>query len=94
MIGRLLVTDWAPDSVEGDKVLFLFDGGTLTNGQLDAIHLAPDELLGYRFHDIAQIHDLTISRLARRLVHAHTAHLVGGSHYLEHGTRLEEADGP
>jgi ADP-ribose pyrophosphatase YjhB (NUDIX family) len=26
-IGKLLVTDWAPTSKDGDKVLFVFDGG-------------------------------------------------------------------
>jgi 8-oxo-dGTP pyrophosphatase MutT (NUDIX family) len=33
-IGRLLVADWAPHPFEGDKLLFVFDGGTLgKNGQ-------------------------------------------------------------
>lgn len=43
-IHRLLVTDWAPSPSEGDKVLFVFDGGTLTDAQLDAIELQADEL--------------------------------------------------
>ncbi|MEV4671766.1 MULTISPECIES: NUDIX hydrolase [Actinomadura] len=84
-IGRLLVADWAPNDSEGDKVLFLFDGGTLTPEHLNAIRLDPDELVGYRFHDITQIHDLTIPRLARRLVHAHAAHHDSTTRYLEHG---------
>ncbi len=29
-VGPLLVADWAPQSEEGDKPLFVFDGGTLT----------------------------------------------------------------
>lgn len=29
-IGRLLVVDWAPNPGEGDKLLFLFDGGLLS----------------------------------------------------------------
>ena len=28
--GRLLVIDWAPHPAEGDKLLFIFDCGTLT----------------------------------------------------------------
>lgn len=87
-IGRLLVADWAPNEAEGDKVLFLFDGGTLATDQLNAIRPDPSELVGYHFHDIAQIHDLTIPRLARRLVHAHAAHRDGGTRYLEHGERV------
>ncbi|MUN35123.1 NUDIX hydrolase [Actinomadura litoris] len=84
-IGRLLVADWAPNGAEGDKVLFVFDGGSLTADQLSAIRTDPDELVGYHFHDIARIHELTIPRLARRLVHAHAAHQDGTTHYLEHG---------
>lgn len=84
-IGRLLVADWAPDDAEGDKILLLFDGGALTARQLNAIRLDPNELVGYRFHDIAQIHDLTIPRLARRLLHAHAARRDGTTRYLEHG---------
>ncbi|NVI92911.1 NUDIX hydrolase [Actinomadura sp. BRA 177] len=87
-IGRLLVADWAPNESEGDKVLFLFDGGTLTAAQLSTIRLDPSELVGYHFHDITQIHDLTIPRLARRLVHAHAAHRDGTTRYLEHGNQI------
>ncbi|GAA2258303.1 NUDIX hydrolase [Actinomadura luteofluorescens] len=84
-IGRLLVTDWAPNEAEGDKVLFLFDGGALTTDQLTVIRLNPGELVGCNFYDIAQIHALTIPRLARRLVHAHAAHCDDSTRYLEHG---------
>ncbi|CAM5738359.1 hypothetical protein SALBM311S_01862 [Streptomyces alboniger] len=28
-LGRLLAVDWAPNATEGDKVLYLFDGGKL-----------------------------------------------------------------
>ena len=87
-IGRLLVADWAPNGAEGDKVLFIFDGGFLTTDQLNAIHIDPSELVGYHFNDITQIHDLTIPRLARRLVHAHAAHIDGTTRYLEHGERI------
>ncbi|MEW2354605.1 NUDIX hydrolase [Spirillospora sp. NPDC029432] len=86
-IGRLLVADWAPEQPEGDKVLFVFDGGTLTGDQLAAIELDPGELVGYAFHDIGRVHELTIDRLARRIVHGHAAWLDGGTRYLEHGER-------
>ena len=49
------------------------------------IRLAPDELTAYAFHDVARVHELTISRLARRIVHGHAAHNDGTSSYLEHG---------
>jgi hypothetical protein len=43
-VGPLLVADWAPHPGEGDKLLLIFDGGTLTADQLDGIRLQADEL--------------------------------------------------
>lgn len=84
-IGRLLVADWAPNQTEGDKLLFIFDGGILAAEHRDKIQLAPDEIAAYEFHDVAQIHELTIARLARRIVHGHAARGDGSTRYLEHG---------
>ena len=84
-IGRLLVTDWAPNQAEGDKLLFIFDGGVLSREYRENIHLAPDELTAYAFHDVARVHELTITRLARRIIYGHTARNDGTSRYLEHG---------
>jgi hypothetical protein len=87
---RLLVADWAPaeGEGEGDKILFLFDGGALARDEFDAICLDAVELVGYQFYDIAQIHNLTIGRLARRLVHGHAGCLDGTTRYLENGERF------
>jgi ADP-ribose pyrophosphatase YjhB (NUDIX family) len=46
-LGALLVVDWAPAEHEGDKLLFIFDGGTLDAEQLAAIRLQPAELRSY-----------------------------------------------
>src|SRR5699024_6407182 len=69
-LGPLLVVDWAPAEAEGDKILFIFDGGTLTADQLSAIRLQPSELVEYAFHDLTQADELLIPRLARRLAQA------------------------
>ena len=84
-IGRLLVVDWAPNQTEGDKLLFLFDGGKLAAEYVDKIQLPLDELTSYEFHDVAQIHELTISRLAHRIVHGQAARKDGSTRYLEYG---------
>jgi 8-oxo-dGTP pyrophosphatase MutT (NUDIX family) len=84
-IGRLLVADWAPNDTEGEKMLFIFDGGMLTADDRSEIQLPPDELTAYEFHDVAQVHELTITRLARRIVHGHAARKDGSTRYLEHG---------
>ncbi|MFF4495468.1 NUDIX domain-containing protein [Streptomyces sp. NPDC001546] len=84
-IGRLLVVDWAPNPGEGDKVLYLFDGGCLTADDRRQIALQVDELRGYDFHDADQVPDLTIPRLARRIAAGIKARGRGLTAYLEHG---------
>lgn len=87
-IGRLLVADWAPHPDEGDKVLFVFDGGHLAPGYLGRIRLEPDELTDWAFHAPGLIGPLLIPRLARRVSAAITARSTGQTAYLEHGERI------
>jgi ADP-ribose pyrophosphatase YjhB (NUDIX family) len=84
-IGRLLAVDWAPSPSEGDKQLFVFDGGVLDQRRLDQIVLDPAELTGYGFHDVASIAEVTIPRLARRIAHGARAREQGTVVYLENG---------
>ncbi|MGA4545620.1 NUDIX domain-containing protein [Uniformispora flossi] len=84
-IGRLLVVDWAPNPGEGDKVLYLFDGGHLSTAQLQQITLQADELRSYDFYDADQVPGLTIPRLARRVAVGIDARRSGLTDYLEHG---------
>lgn len=84
-IGRLLVIDWAPNQTEGDKLLFVFNGGVLTSDERQKIKLDPSELTGYDFHAVEQVHELTITRLVRRIQHGHQALQDGTTRYLEYG---------
>ncbi|MGV9375754.1 NUDIX domain-containing protein [Nonomuraea sp. NPDC003707] len=84
-IGRLLVVDWAPHPQEGDKVLFVFDGGTLESDVIKQIRFADKELSAYEFHRVDESDDLLIERLARRINAAATARERGETVYLEHG---------
>ncbi|MGW5341958.1 NUDIX domain-containing protein [Streptomyces sp. NPDC004050] len=84
-IGRLLVVDWAPSPGEGDKVLYLFDGGCLSADDRRQITLQADELRGYDFHNADQVAELTIPRLARRIAAAIQARAADLTAYLEHG---------
>lgn len=88
-IGRLLVVDWAPNPGEGDKVLYLFDGGRLDAEHRQQIVLQADELRGYDFHGADQVPDLTIPRLARRIAAGTQARTDGLTAYLEHGQSPE-----
>ncbi|MEU3212988.1 NUDIX hydrolase [Nocardiopsis alba] len=84
-IGRLLVVDWAPTPAEGDKQLFVFDGGVLDQYWLDQIILDQDELAGYGFHEVTEVGTVTIPRLVRRIAQGDRARREGVTLYLESG---------
>ena len=84
-IGPLLVADWAPAANEGEKVLFIFDGGELASEYRDQIELEAAEIAGYAFHDPELVDTLLIPRLARRVKAAIEARSQSATLYLEHG---------
>ncbi|WP_025274181.1 NUDIX domain-containing protein [Haloglycomyces albus] len=80
--GSLLACDWAPSDAEGDKILFVFDGGQLTDDEFQAIHLQRSELAAAEFVPLTDITHRLPTRLQRRLtVAAQTTTTM----YLEHG---------
>ena len=87
-VGRLLVVDWAPNEREGDKILWIFDGGELTDEQHAAIWVDGVEIDKYAYHHRSQLDDLLIPRLARRVHAAIDARAKGETQYLEHGAHL------
>jgi ADP-ribose pyrophosphatase YjhB (NUDIX family) len=82
---RLLAIDWAPNDAEGDKVLYLFDGGQITTALMSRIELQADELRGFHFVPLADVEKRTIPRLARRIQTAAKARESATPIYLEHG---------
>ncbi|WP_369247279.1 hypothetical protein [Streptomyces sp. R41] len=75
----------APNGAEGDKVLYLFDGGELSPETVEGIHLQADELKAVRFVPPHEIADRTIPRLTRRILAAIEARVESAPVYLEHG---------
>jgi 8-oxo-dGTP diphosphatase len=90
-IGRLLVADWAPHPAEGDKILFVFDGGPLGPDQAGLIRPDPVEIAGWAFHDPDLLGMLLPARLARRITAALDARSAAHTAYLEHGHRVQAA---
>lgn len=86
-IAGLLLVDWAPAPKEGDKMLFVFDGGQLTDEQYAAVTPDGQEIGTTAFHDPAAIDDLMPDRLVRRVRTALDAAPGRSEHYAEHGTR-------
>nr|WP_298460692.1 NUDIX hydrolase [uncultured Cellulomonas sp.] len=66
----LLVSDWAPHPAEGDKLLFIFRGGTLAQEDLDRFDLDHRELSEAQFFRVEELAGLMPERLARRVSHA------------------------
>jgi ADP-ribose pyrophosphatase YjhB (NUDIX family) len=84
-IGQHLVVDWAPAEQEGDKLLFVFDGGTLDAAQLGQLQPDGTEVVEYRFVDLPELDRYVPARLVRRLRTALTARHRGMPLYAEHG---------
>ena len=82
-IGGLLVVDWAPAEDEGDKLLFVFDGGVLSPETIP--RASPAEIDGWDFVDVTKVADRVPERLSRRIDAALSARRRGSAAYLEHG---------
>jgi len=82
-VGRLLVVDWAPNPADGDKLLFVFDGGVLPTSTVVVVDGA--EIDGYRYVLDEEIDALLIPRLARRVHAAIACRAHAATGYLEHG---------
>jgi 8-oxo-dGTP diphosphatase len=87
-VGRLLVVDWAPHPDEGDKLLFVFDGGTLAAPRLASFALASEEIAEVAHHAAEHLQDFVSSRLVPRLSAAIAAAQDGSTAYLQNGQPL------
>ena len=63
---RLISVDWAPNEREGDKILFMFDCGTLGSDEA-RIKLPADELDRWEWVELGQLDDYVIERIANRV---------------------------
>lgn len=81
-----LVIDWAPAPNEGDKILFVFDGGILTDAALDNVTFPDGEISQARLIPPHQFDTYLPNRLARRLHLALQARQQHRTIYAEHGT--------
>ncbi|MFG3419992.1 NUDIX domain-containing protein [Micromonospora sp. NPDC048063] len=85
-LGPMLVVDWAPAEHEGDKLLFIFDGGSLGAKQERDIRFADGEITEWRYVGAESLDQYGPARLARRIRSAIAAHSNGISAYAEHGS--------
>jgi ADP-ribose pyrophosphatase YjhB (NUDIX family) len=89
-VGPLLVVDWAPSPGEGDKVLFIFEGGVIEAGS--QLQLPVAELSEVRYFNPEELPSALNDRLVRRVTAAMVANTAHQTNYLEHGVPLSRAD--
>ncbi|GHJ47950.1 hypothetical protein Cs7R123_52920 [Catellatospora sp. TT07R-123] len=82
--GQPLVVDWAPLAPEGDKLLFIFDGGTLSDEDVRSFVFADGEIEETRFVEAADLEEYVPKRLADRLRLALAARQEDRCVYAEH----------
>lgn len=88
-IGRLLVVDWKPrHGVWGDIISFVFDGGVLTEDEIVAIKLQPDELRAVHRLAVADIAKRVRPSMHRRIAQADQAARSGETIYLQFSRRV------
>jgi len=82
-VGPLLAVDWAPSPSEGDKVLFIFQGGAIESES--QLQLPEAELSEVRYFERTQLARVLHERLTRRVTAAMNAKADEATRYLEHG---------
>ncbi len=81
---RLLVTDWAPILRE-EHVAFVFDGGELTDDELEGIELRLGDVDSWAYLPPEELFVMLEPRLTRRVTAALDARLAERTDYLENG---------
>lgn len=86
-IGDLLVVDWAPVDGEGDKLLFVFNGGQLSTENTNAMVLQSEEIAETAYIEPARLAQFIPGRLQLRLLVALQALAANRTIYAEYGAR-------
>jgi 8-oxo-dGTP pyrophosphatase MutT (NUDIX family) len=86
-VGALLAVDWIPARSQGfAELIYVFDGGRLTEQQIGSVHVPEEELTEYRFMSLPEAANCLTHADWRRLKAAYTGTRDNrGPVYLEHG---------
>ncbi len=83
---RLLAIDWVPPtSSQTEGLMIIFEGGRLTQQDIDGISLPTNELRGFAFCTFEEAACKVSPRMAHRLAAALAASQCGTTVYLEDG---------
>jgi len=87
-VGRLLLVDWSPAMSEGDKLLFLFDGGRMDADTLARVVPDGDEISHVSFENLDSIREHMPTRLSARITTALQVAAGAAQPYAEHGLAM------
>ena len=93
LIGDLLVVDWVPaHGPWPDGLMLIFDGGVLTDEELERIELQDGELSAYKFLTLDEIEPRVRPSFHRRLAACLEAIAAGHPLYLQFGRSVSVRD--
>ena len=82
----LLCIDYVQNMKNGhDHISMVFDGGELSETEMNNVHLQQEELTEYRFVSVQEAEQLLATNLAKRLPKCIEAHKSKKTIYLENG---------
>lgn len=85
--GRVLAVDWVPSRPERPEgLIVVFDGGVLSDAEIEEISVADDELAGYAFVARDEVAGLVTPLLARRVASCLDAVAAGTAVSLDNGS--------
>lgn len=86
-IGALLCVDWIPPHGPwDDTIVFVFDGGTLAEHEIQNLTITDDELAGFRFYTRDEAAELLRPYVWQRAANALDALNSGHTRYFHRGT--------
>jgi 8-oxo-dGTP diphosphatase len=85
-VGDLLCVDWvSPHGPWDDLLNFIFDGGTLSDSDINNLRLVDSELRAFEFCDLGKVRDRLRPNVSRRVAAALQALDTGRASYLQDG---------
>ena len=83
-IGRLLLVDYnTPTAAKTESLMFIFDGGVLSQAEIDRIKVDGEELLSFRFFEPDRLPQNLSPALGNRILAAYRQRAEGGDTYFE-----------
>ncbi len=86
---RLLTVDYLANTDDkGDRLMFIFDGGLISETEVSNIVLQKEELSEYRFVSLEEAVEMLGNRLKVRIVPTVEARMSNSFFYLENGRKI------